>query len=950
MKEVSLKNKVLALLAVVALLTSCGSGGGGGGSSSSGGSNIGNNTNTPGESVTLPNSDKDEGSGTSGIFDKNFSSKSALIGIIDSSFDMTRLSVIANQISVDSANKGIGDSKLGNGYTHGENVALIIADGTNNYIYAAGAAKGSNLSISTTMYSHLYNNGVRIFNQSFGSTAELNSTNYPSTSAFTQFYSAKASTDSLFIWATGNESNHSAGTHVTASSDARLPELYPIMEKGWLAVTAVDSDTETIANYANYIGSGSMNWGIAAIGDYKIGSGTVLGTSFATAAVSRAAGNVLNQYPWMGADTVKLTILTTADVKGGARVTSEYGWGLLNETNALKGPAIFDTRLAYDSTGNKTDKITITIDGDKQDSITGWDQLTFSNNISGNAGLILDSINDTGILVMSGQNTYSGDTIIKDAALIITNQLNSKVTVNDTSGSLVAFGTTSLDGGGTARQVKINNDVVNNGELIVMGSQGLAISGNYTGSSMSSIDVDADSKILVSGIMNLNGSEVVITASSIALQNIPSSASYVNNTVIKATGGINGVIVSQLSTDFDNSYIAINTPIYNGSDEITVSYKRNSTSYVASSMSYMSASVMNTGENLDKVFDRLSLTEESSEFKSAASEILRTPTALLPRTLDSLSGEIYASAQNLTFKQSRETNRNLSERLHLINNEENRGGTGVWFNFLGTDGEIYKKGYAKADTELWGGQVGLDTALSDRFIIGGAISATKAKADFNKYAGKSESTSITASIYGIYNFGDDYSGLYTLGRLGVGFVDTDVQRDIWINTKVDHLKANHDDTIYSAYAELGYKIPLNNIFTLTPYIGLSHDTVHRGSFDEKDSSFALKTNSKNYDQTAGVVGLRAEAKLNRVKLHSTLQHMSAFGKEDLSFKAKYVGDTSGDHIKVKGASLTKNITWIGIGAEAQLTDNLSVNASYNISIERSRVSDNIGSIGFRFKF
>ncbi|MGF6907836.1 autotransporter domain-containing protein [Fusobacterium sp. PH5-44] len=942
MRNVSLKSKILALLTVAALMTSCGGGGGGGGGSSSGG----NNTNTPGPSVSLPNSERNNGKGTVGKFDKNFSNKTALIGVIDSSFDMNRLSEISKQISVDSENHGTGDRKLGNGFTHGENVVLIITkDSKDNYIYAAGAAKGDNLSIDSNMYINLYNNGVRVFNQSFGSPVDLTASNYPKEGGFIKFYKKAVENNAIFLWATGNESEHSNGIDEVASSDARLPELYSYLEKGWIAVTAVDSNTGLIADYANYIGKKSQNWGIAAIGDYKIGSGGICGTSFATAAVSRATGKVMYKYPWMTPDIVKIALLTTADDKGAPGVDSVYGWGLLNEGKALNGPASFDKRLAFDSVGAKTDKITIKIDDDKQENLIDWKQFTFSNNISGDAGLILESTKGEGTLILSGMNTYSGDTIIKNAVLMVTNELNSKVEIS-AQGFLIANGNSEPDGSGTKRIVKINKDINNKSGLTVAGG-GLKITGDYVGSSSSYLILYLDSKIHVTGTMDLGGG-TVIPAISDDMCLIPSGTTR-TVTLVQADGGIiNNGNFDPYEDDNANDYFTLSETW--SSNTLNVNYTRNSTAHVAAAMSYMSASVMNTGENLDRTFDRLALTEENSEFKSAASEILRTPAALLPRTLDSLSGEIYASAQNLTFKQSRETNRNLSERLHLINSEENRGGTGVWFNFLGADGEIYQKGYAKADTELWGGQVGLDTALTDRFIIGGSVSATKGKADFNKYAGKSESTSITASVYGIYNFGDDYNGLYTLGRLGVGFVDTDVERDIWINTKVDHLKASHDDTVYSAYVELGYKIPVNHVLTLTPYMGLSHDTVHRGSFNEKNSSFAIKSSSTTYDQTSAVFGLRAEAKFNRVKFHTTVQHMSAFGKEYLSFKAKYVGDTSGDHIKVKGASLPKNTTWVGVGADVELTENLSINASYNVSIERSRVSDNVGSIGFRFKF
>ena len=60
---------------------------------------------------------------------------------------------------------------------------------------------------------------------------------------------------------------------------------------------------------------------------------------------------------------------------------------------------------------------------------------------------------------------------------------------------------------------------------------------------------------------------------------------------------------------------------------------------------------MNTAMNLENSFNNLG---NDNPLLRAASGILATPNALLPRTIDSLSAEIYASSQNLIFKQMKE--------------------------------------------------------------------------------------------------------------------------------------------------------------------------------------------------------------------------------------------------------------------------------------------------------
>ena len=229
-------------------------------------------------------------------------------------------------------------------------------------------------------------------------------------------------------------------------------------------------------------------------------------------------------------------------------------------------------------------------------------------------------------------------------------------------------------------------------------------------------------------------------------------------------------------------------------------YKRNSTEYVVSSLGITSVSAMNTALNLENSFSYIG---NDDTLLRAASGILATPNALLPRTIDSLSAEIYASSQNLIFKQLKEMNRDLSNRVALVSENRNDNLNGIWFNGIGTKGKLYQKGYAGADTKLYGGQVGIDRYFSDKLLLGAVISASKAEADFDKYAGKAENTNVMLSGYGLYEFNKNF---YTLGRIGIGYTESDVKRDIWINNDNIHLKTDYDSITYSLYGELGLSL------------------------------------------------------------------------------------------------------------------------------------------------
>ena len=77
----------------------------------------------------------------------------------------------------------------------------------------------------------------------------------------------------------------------------------------------------------------------------------------------------------MTGDLLRQTILSTATDIGDEGVDDVYGWGLLNIDKALKGPALFDKRLAFG------DNVYITLDGSNK-------VYQFDNDISGDAGLV----------------------------------------------------------------------------------------------------------------------------------------------------------------------------------------------------------------------------------------------------------------------------------------------------------------------------------------------------------------------------------------------------------------------------------------------------------------------------------------------------------------------------------------------------------------------------------
>ncbi|MFJ2988663.1 S8 family peptidase, partial [Collimonas sp. NPDC087041] len=274
------------------------------------------------------------------------------VGVVDTDFNVNSPQLAGRIV------KTVYNPAGADGSIHGTEVAEVLAGSTLGVapgVFIQGAAAGTSgddLEINNQIYQDLFAKGVRIFNQSNGISA--NGASAGQAMALHALYQPYVAQHGLFIWSTGNDGG------AQPSLNAALPLMFPDLQTGWIAVTAVNgaggssgyaaSDTVpgVISSYANRCGL-AANWCLAAAGDFvsNVAGARVYGTSFAAPAVTGAAAMVQQAFPWMNADLIRQTILSTAT---DMRDTATYGWGLLNASKAVNGPALFDQRLALGPT------------------------------------------------------------------------------------------------------------------------------------------------------------------------------------------------------------------------------------------------------------------------------------------------------------------------------------------------------------------------------------------------------------------------------------------------------------------------------------------------------------------------------------------------------------------------------------------------------------------------
>ena len=814
------------------------------------------------------------------------------------------------------------------------------------------------------------NQSVKIFNQSFGSSKAYDDpafATYKGEGYETMplsFYKAVGSTEpserqipyfrdlvenkgGLFIWSAGNDSTKNS------TLDAGLPYFDNRLEPGWISVVGVEklhngkyNIMGTGEHALSSAGADAAYWAISAYngGATNAGGFYGIGSSYAAPRVTKTAALVYEKYPWMTNDQIRQTLFTTTDKMEldidpeGINTTevearnvtrypdSKYGWGMLNEERALAGPGAFMaySKYGYDSSTFKADVPAVT---------TAY----FDNDIFGDGGLQKRGF---GTLHLTGNNSFSGGSVVRQGTLEIHQVHASPITV-EAGGKLVlnprAIIGYDVDDFSLIESIdpqKITNTgikVRNYGTVAFKGTTAI-IGGDYFGYEGSTTEVGFLSSVKVLGDIKYQPNTTVKILSN---NYVPKQG--ISNTLMEGKtveGSISNVEVDGMKT--------ANVEIQDGKVVATLS-RQNPVEYIGENAE---ASSKNVAENVEKVFQDLdqkvlSGTATKEELTMGATLLSMTTMGFRSAT-EMMSGEIYASAQALTFSQAQNINRDLSNRLVGLDNFKNSDkDSGVWFSAIGSGGKLRRDGYASADTKVTGGQFGIDTKFEGTTTLGVAMNYSYARANFNKYAGESKSEMVGVSLYGKQ---DLPYGFYTSGRLGLSNISSKVEREL-LTSRGETVtgKIRHHDKMLSAYVEVGKKIGW-----LTPFVGYSQDYLRRGSFNESEASWGVKADSKNYRATNFLVGARAEYVGDKYKLQAYVSQAINTGKRDLA----YEGSFTGSNVKQKfyGVRQSKNTTWIGFGGFREITPVFGVYGNVDFRVEDRKWSDSVISTGLQYRF
>ena len=715
--------------------------------------------------------------------------------------------------------------------------------------------------------------------------------------------------NNLYIWPSGDIKENK-----NPSLQGGLPYFENSLIKSWINVVALANkpgttglewkDLEPLSNAGV-----AKSWTITAVSE----DGT---SAKAAENVATVAGQLYEKFPGMKMEMIRQIILSTATDIGALGTDDIFGIGLLNGAKALGGPVYINDKIVVPA--SKTWEFSNYIRGGKLEK-------------EGAGKLILKG--DTGFY--SWQNTE-----INEGILDIRGSHSSGIKIGS-AGTLI-----------TNSNTKIGKDVINKGILKNVG-KGAIIEGNYTAEYGSVTEAEIGTKLIVKGTVKIDGRErnQALGSTLRVLNNNYVTAAPTTATVIEAEKGIEGKF-EKVETDE-----LINGKVENKGNLVEATISRKNVEDYVNNLSNSDETQKNTAKNVEVSFKELDKKIEEgntdvSEFALSAAKFQKNSLSPISSTLDSLSGQIYASAQALTFQQSQTVNKDLSNRLVMLGTLDNVGDKfGLWISGIGASGKLKQDGYAEGKTKVYGGQVGIDKKFGENLILGTALSYSNANVKFNRHGGESDSGNFGISLYG--RVGNNNNPLYAQGRVGLGIVNSKVERDIILSTNdVSRAKIKHNDKVISGYLETGYDVKKGD-FVFTPFVGISHDTVQRGAFNEENSQFGLKADKKTYNQTSGLAGIRASQSFNfkngsKATVQGYVTHQRALNNEDLSFEASYSGLPNAK-FKVKGIGLSKNQTWVGAGVLNEVTPNFAWYLNYDGKVDK-KARNNVFTTGVRVNF
>ncbi len=630
------------------------------------------------------------------------------------------------------------------------------------------------------------------------------------------------------------------------------------------------------------------------------GLGSVGRTDLAPVVPEGAEVLLSTRFPYLNA-AQRRDVLATTELPSGGPLDDGSGWARLDLFKAGDGYGAFN--------GN----VTVTMDAAKggfhaRDS---W-----NNDIGGAGGLTKDG---SGVLALTGQNTYSGPTYVTGGLLTIDGALkNSSVTVERGA---------ALNGTGSAAGL-----VVRSGGAFAPGHSigNFTVSGNATFSAGSYYVVDANAAglsdhLAVTGKATIEGGLVQVLAE---------TGSYnprTRYTVLTANGGVAGRF------DGVTSNLAFLTPSLSyGATNAFLTLTRNDISF---------ATIAQTGNQAAAAVGVQSAGADSGIYNAVVG--LSTPEAIV--AFDALSGEVHSAVKTAAIEDSRFVRDAALGRLRAA---QDGVGTAVTYDaakpvtkgalptptptpanapyaFWGqgfgswgeTDGNVNA---GDVDRTTGGFFIGADAVVSDNWRLGALAGYSRTDVDVDARLSSAESDNFHIGLYGggQWNaFSLRFGGAYT-------WHDISTDRTASFAGFSDFLNGSHDAYTAQVFGEVGYRFDVGAV-ALEPFAGLAYVNLHTDGFFERGGAAALYSKSDDTDVTYSTLGLRLSAAFDLGSTKATVRGLVGWRHafDDITPESTF-WFSKGSAFTTTSVPVARDVAVLEAGLDAAVSDAVTVGISY----------------------
>ena len=532
--------------------------------------------------------------------------------------------------------------------------------------------------------------------------------------------------------------------------------------------------------------------------------------------------------------------------------------------------------------------------------------VSFAGVVSG-SGILQQ--NGTGTLILTGSNTYTGETAILNGTLRATHPLPGYAFVGNNG---AYFGTLDAVPG-------VVGSLGSSGRVAVHGGD-TTVGGDYTNSG--TLAVSLGSKLAVTGTATLSGGTLEVTGA---------DPGYVANThtdVLTATGGVTGTFSNLVK---DSGVVFTSTTIGYGTNDVWLDTTGLSITAAAKAMGFVAPAAVSAAQRVQDGFEAINATmasggTPSSDLLQGAGAIQHSATPTVAQaTLTSLSGQLHAASAAMLFDGIDAGSHALSE--HFDDLVGGRANSGVWYSDLGWQGNLQRGGYAGATFRSDGGMTGADMRIGAHGVFGFAVGQSRGFGQLDASWDHGRTWMNSLAMYGGVVNGPWYAN----AQIANGWYHQDMQRLLQLGALGSLVGAGSTGHYVAGSLEGGRLFHFGAV-RVTPFADVRYQRLDLGGFTEQGGlGYGLTANGRTAGRLQAGLGVRAGrgwrlANGMRVEFDGSAGWRHTLHQYGSVFDASFTGFN--DWLPVEGIGLSKDAVVLRTGLSLWPTRNFGLRLGY----------------------